>query len=84
VQTKISEYKGWELFMKKITLELDDKEFQMLQEVTKHLIDEEKENIITDSEMSEAIRALILIFYLNEIVPVKFGENAVVTFEETD
>jgi hypothetical protein len=68
--------------MKKLTLELDEKELQMLQEITTHLTGSEEGNSAKDSVMSEAIRALILISYLNVIIPIKYGEDAVVTIEE--
>jgi hypothetical protein len=81
--TKNDRFSGRELLMKELTLKLDDKELQMLQEITKFLlIEKKKETLITNSKMNESIRALILIFYMNEIVPVRYGKNAVVTIEE--
>ncbi|MFE8695049.1 hypothetical protein ACFYKT_01610 [Cytobacillus sp. FJAT-53684] len=67
--------------MKKITVELDVKEFQMLQEITNLFIKVKNVNAITDSEMNEAIRALILKSYISERVPIKYGKDSVVTVE---
>ncbi|WP_413299702.1 hypothetical protein AA0X95_16575 [Bacillus sp. 1P10SD] len=70
--------------MKKLTLELDENEFQILQEITNQVIEVKNEDAITDSEINEAIRALILRCYLNEIVPTKYGEDAVVKIKENN
>jgi hypothetical protein len=67
--------------MKELTLKLEDKEFEMLYEITSHIIEKQDKQEINKSDMDEAIRALILRCYINEIVPIKYGKDAVVTVE---
>ena len=67
--------------MKKLTIELNDKTYEMLEEITIHIIKIKNENTITDDEMEESIKALILKGYLSEIIPIKYGENTKVTME---